>query len=357
MKTVMVVSTSGLGIGGITTHILNYVSKLCDKYRFIIIDTIFYDENVIEKFKNFGCEVIKLPNRKKHLLLYLLKLQKIIKKEKIDIIHVHGNSATMYFELNIAKKNSVGKRIAHCHNSLCSHVLLHNLLRTKFKKSYTNAVACSNAAGEWIYGKNEFTVLPNVIETSLYKYNNESRKKYRKIFNVDDDTFLLGNVGNLIEQKNQKFLIPVLSELTQKRKCKLVIIGSGVMEKQLKELIEKCQLENYVELFSYRDDISDCLQAFDCLVMPSKWEGLPMVLIEAQTSGLPCVCSDNISKEAAISPDFYTLPLHSETWVSFLSILSKNVDRNHGIDYAKERGFDICQSSDKLESIYSIREG
>lgn len=356
MKTIMIVNTSGLGIGGITTHILNYIGKLCYKYRFIIIGTIFYEESVIEKFRKLGCEVISLPDRKKHFISYLSELKKLFKQNKIDIIHVHGNSATMFFELNIAKKNGVKKRIAHCHNSLCSHPLLHKFLSKGFKKSYTDAIACSMVAGEWIYGKNNFIVLPNAIDTTTYEYNEGVRKKYRKLFDVDDETLLLGNVGNLIEQKNQLFLIPVIKELIKKRKCKLIIIGSGILQKQLKDSIDKYQLEDYIAQYDYRNDISDCLQAFDCLVMPSKWEGLPMILIEAQTSGLPCVCSNNISNEASVSPYCYSLPLNEDEWIKHLNEISKNTERNKGIDFVKEAGFDIYNSSDKLKNIYDNKE-
>lgn len=354
MKKILIINTAGLGVGGITTHILNYIKRLdLREIKIDLIQTIYYTESVKKEFGQLGCHVITFPNRKKEIFKYVSALRKLVEQEKYDIIHVHGNSATMCIELSIARKNGVQVRIAHSHNSICAHKILHTLLSADFKKSYTIAAACSKEAGDWIFGKGNFLVLKNGIETDRYKYNKEWRNQYRHVFKADDKTFLMANIGNLVEQKNQRFLLPIIDEVSKLRRVRLAIIGEGEENKKIQQEIISRHLEDVVTIYNYRDDIEKCLSAFDCILLPSKWEGIPLVLVEAQAAGLPCIVSDCVSKEVAFEKsEFYFLPLQNEDWLNKMLKLVQNKNRELGPAVVKEAGYDIGLCVQKLNDIY-----
>ena len=135
MRKILVVNTAGLGLGGITTHMLNFLGCLSyDDFQIDIIGTIILDHNIMERFQEIGCNVIILKNRKKNLGGYIRQLSELMKKEQYDVIHVHGNSATMVLELRLAETNGIPKRIAHCHNTKCSHRLVNEMLPCHFLK-------------------------------------------------------------------------------------------------------------------------------------------------------------------------------------------------------------------------------
>lgn len=351
MKKVLLINTSGLGVGGITSHMLNYISLLNNKYEFTVIATVFYEEDVIEKLKKLGCNVIRLSHRKKFLIKYYFELKELIKNGEFDIVHVHGNSATMLLELSLGKKYGVKTRIAHCHNSICGHKTLHTILRKPFKKSYTDAIACSKMAGDWIYGVDNFSILTNGIDVEKYKYSKYVREEFRKEWGISENTILFGCVGNLIEQKNQEFILPVLKMTSEH--CKLVIIGEGEKRGRILETINALGLENRVTLFPYRNDVDKCIQAFDGLLMPSKWEGLPMILVEAQAAGLPCMVSEYVSSEASIVDNiFKKIPLDEEEWRSAIKSFVLNSNRENAYKTVRTKGFDMKECVTMLEKIY-----
>ena len=220
MKNILIVNTSGMGIGGITTHMINYLNAIIKEVeynlQFTIVVTGVRDEKILKKFENMGCKLEFLSDRKGQPIKYVYELKQLIKKNSYDVIHVHGNSSTMGIELYIAKSFKIPIRIAHCHNSKCEHSKLHKLLNLLFAHSYTKAVACSKLAGNWIFGANNFIVLPNAIEYEKFRYNSAIREQYREKMKIEKDTILVGHVGNFNDQKNQTFLIDIYNILQKK---------------------------------------------------------------------------------------------------------------------------------------------
>lgn len=353
MKQVLVINTSGLGVGGITTHIINYISNTKEDYKYTIISTIYHDEMIIKTFQNLGCVVVRLSDRKTKVFAYWVSIIKLMKHGKFDVVHVHGNSATMAIELFSAKLYGIRIRIAHSHNSFCTHKILHKILNPIFKLSYTKGVACSELAGNWIFGEGNFVVLKNGIDASKFQFNPLSRQKYRRFFGVDDNTRLFGNIGNIIEQKNQIFLLSIIKDLKQIYPLKLVIIGEGDQEQDLKQEIQKSGIDDVVIISPYRNDINNCLQAFDCFLLPSKWEGLPMILIEAQASGLPCCTSTAVTEEAVILPEhFVRLDLDKNLWVNYLKSSKNNLNREEAYSTILNSGFDMVDCVNTLRGLY-----
>lgn len=353
MKKVLIINTTGLGIGGITTHILNYVDKIHDEIIIDVSQTMVGEAQVIEKLTKMGCNIIALPHRKREIIKYYLALKKVIKKGQYDVVHVHGNSATMALELSLAKKNHVEVRIAHCHTSATEHPIIHRILAPYFNSTYTNAVACSQSAGDWIFGKDNYVILRNAIDVGLYSFNEEIREKYRKQFDVVENELLIVQVGSLIPLKNADFTIRVFS------KCstigKLLIVGDGIERDRLEELAKELKVENRVIFCGLRSDVNSVLQAADVLMMPSRWEGLPLTLVEAQTAGVKCLVSNNVSDEAKISDELWIKnELIDDLWVKKLSGIVKYPYRKTMYEETIKAGFDIAENLKKLKLLYKI---
>ena len=170
MTRILVENLNGLDLGGITTHIFNYISVLqrSSDYKIDIVVTVQENNDVIDKFKSLGCGIIHLPHRQKQLFRYIMALCRIMYKGSYDIVHIHGNSATAVLELQIAKWLGIKARIIHNHSSCCQHKILNKLLLPGYRRSFTQAIACSIEAGEWLYGETQFTILRNAIKVEPF---------------------------------------------------------------------------------------------------------------------------------------------------------------------------------------------
>ncbi len=357
MRKILVVNTAGLGLGGITTHMLNFLGCLSyDDFQIDIIGTIILDHNIMERFQEIGCNVIILKNRKKNLGGYIRQLSELMKKEQYDVIHVHGNSATMVLELRLAETNGIPKRIAHCHNTKCRHRLVNEMLLPFFKNSYTAAAACSGLAGSWLFGRNQFIVLHNAIDIKRFQYNAREREKYRKLFGVSDSILLVGHVGQFNEQKNHIKLMGIFRELLSKKEAKLLLIGEGEKKQQAEAWAGDHGISDKVIFAGMRNDVENLLQAMDVLVFPSKWEGLPVVLVEAQAAGLPIVLSDVISNEIKLmeSLKFLNLNETDAVWADEVLKTYFNAQKSgRSIDKDRFQDYDISCESRRLMELYT----
>lgn len=356
MRKILIVNTSGLGMGGITTHMLNYIQALKQKdYEgtFTIVVTGVRDEKVLKSFVDLGCALEYLPDRKKEMLRYIFSLKSLMQRQKFDVVHVHGNSSTMGLELSLAKIEKVPVRIAHCHNSRCEHPKVHKLLYPLLRASYTQAVACSTLAGDWIFGCGNYTVLPNAIDLQKFQYNPEIRKRYREMLNIDEKTLLLGHVGNFNEQKNHDFLIDIFDEVQKKKKAELVLIGTGPLLADVKKKVNKLGMQDKVHFWGIRDDVGCWMQAMDCFVFPSKWEGFGMVLIEGQASNLPMVVSTAVPTITKVTDNIRYISLSDGTgkWADLIINLASNADRIKPVD-SRIKEYDINNNIEKLTKLY-----
>ena len=174
--------------------------------------TVQENNDVIDKFKSLGCGIIHLPHRQKQLFRYIMALCRIMYKGSYDIVHIHGNSATAVLELQIAKWLGIKARIIHNHSSCCQHKILNKLLLPGYRRSFTQAIACSIEAGEWLYGETQFTILRNAIKVEPFIFNVDKRKTMRCVFGFKDDEYVVGHIGIFMEAKNHSFLIEVFAK-------------------------------------------------------------------------------------------------------------------------------------------------
>jgi glycosyltransferase involved in cell wall biosynthesis len=280
---------------------------------------------------------------------------------KYDVAHIHGNSATSFLEL--AALSKVPVRIVHNHNSITEHPFINAVLKPFFLKSYTQAVACSELAGDWLFGKGQFKVLRNAIDVDRFKPNSERRKQIRQLFGIADDEIVVGNVGKIIKQKNHSFIIDVFAEYRKINfKSKLLLIGTGNLEDAIKEKIVALGLQKFVVMAGLRTDIPDMMCAMDVFLFPSLWEGLPLAALEAQASGLPVFISSVISSEVCISENCYVLSLEEKPSVWAKAIYEKAnvgertvfVERNE--KSLAKAGYNIRNEAKELRQLYNDKE-
>ncbi|MBB1545570.1 MAG: glycosyltransferase family 1 protein, partial [Clostridiales bacterium] len=290
--------------GGVESVVMNYyrnIDKSKVQFHFICDEDstdIPYDE--IEKL---GGKVIVVPPYQK-LFKYQKELYKIFKENKYKIVHSHINALSV-FPLRVAKKAGVPIRIAHSHTTSnkkeWKRNLAKNILRP-FSKVYSNQyLSCSKLAGKWLFGKKAFLdkkikIINNAIDLEKFKFNKEKRNEIRKEIGLDEDTFLVGHIGRFVTVKNHEFLLDIFNEIHKKEKnSKLILIGRGPLKKNIDRKINELGIKEEVIFTGQINNVSDYYNAIDVFLLPSFYEGLPVVGIEAQANGILCKFSSNMT--------------------------------------------------------------
>ena len=307
---------------GISTYIMNYYSRI--NHDYFEFDFYITDDNILDEYKNcisknndriFIGKRIKLNtfiNEKKNF-------KKILEEEKYDIVY-SNILYTAFFYFIEAKKMGVKHRILHSHNtpskSLCG---IKNILYEVSKKlavmSSNIYFACSDYAGKYLFNKRHYYIIHNAVDTKLYKYNKEIREKYRKKLNIKDE-YCIVHIGRFNEQKNHKYIVEISKEIVRfEKNVKIFFIGYGELEEETRKKVEKYGLDDKIVFLGIRNDITSILQAMDVFILPSLYEGLPLVSIEAQAAGLPNILSSKITREVEITQN-----------VKFIDIEEKNID-------------------------------
>lgn len=355
-KKILILNTIGMGYEGISSVIINYMGNM--NLENILIVIIVYN-NTPDKLKmtlnKFGT-TYQIPLKKKNIIGYIKSLLRIMKTEKPDVIHIHGNSGTMFVEAFLAKIFKISKILIHCHNTTCMHPFINLILKKPMKCLATDLMSCSLEAGKWLYGRSSYIVLNNAIDLLKFEYNEETRYEYRKLFAIENN-FVIGHIGSFNKQKNHDFLIDVFYELHKKNDtCKLLLVSDGSEYKKIKDKVRTLKLENSVIFAGRRSDVDKLYQAMDIFVMPSLWEGLPVVMLEAQAAGLPLLVSDNITYEAKCTEqtEYLSLDYGPQYWAEkIIEIKNKGYIRNSKASAeVRQHGFDIKIEADKLRYIY-----
>ena len=335
---VLVIESTVFGYDGITNVIKNYY-KYQDhaKIHMDIVTINDVSAGFAVELKKYHSQNFVLPYRNSNPVKYVYELTKIIKKGKYQVVHVHDCSATMAVEMLAAKLTGVKVRISHSHNTKCDHIKADKILRPFFEKMCNVGFACSKEAGEWMFPKKSFSIITNGIDLEKFQFNSKIREEMRER-NSLDEKFVIGHVGRFSKQKNHEKLIDIFS-MTSKAipNAKLVLIGDGELRTEIQERVQKEKLD--VLFVGLSDEVEKWLQAIDMIVFPSLFEGLPLGLVEAQAAGLPCVLSDTISPDIAITDlvKFVSLDASAEEWVDNITALKGIFDRFERVDFVKRK--------------------
>lgn len=336
-----------MNINGISSVVMNYCSNL-DKTKFDVtiisgkpINSIYKEES-----KKNGVSLIELPERRDKVVQFYWHLYRVFITNKYNIVHVHGNSAMITPDLLVAKISGIKKRIAHCHNSTCDHISLHEILLPLFKKLYTHGLACSELAGEWLFGNKKYDIIRNGFVVSKFRYNEAIRKQLRQKLDLEN-RLVIGNVARFNNQKNHPMLLEIFQAINKYTdNARLVLIGDGPDLPNIIEKINQFGLMNKVIYLGESSQVNDLYNLMDIFVLPSKHEGLGIVFIEAQINGLPVITSDEVPREVNINNMTTFIPLSDspERWAKVI-LNSGHFDRNkcyeQNRNYIKEYDIDV----------------
>lgn len=355
-------------LGGIESYLINYYRNIDkSKYQFDFIN-IYPKELCFQKeLEKSGANIYNVTSYYKHPIKFIRELKKIIKFNNYQIVHCNMNSAAVLFPLIAAKMSKAKVIIAHAHNSSSDKgifkALLHNINK-KFIPLFANTYfACSNKAGEWFFSKKilnskKYFIINNAIDVKKFKFNNTIRKEKRKELGINDNTLVIGHVGRFVPQKNHEFLIDIFNEVYKKNKnAVLLLIGFGPLEENIKFKVSKLKLSKNVLFLGKRTDVNELYQAMDVFLLPSLYEGLPLVGIEAQTAGLTCFLSKTITNEINLfnSINFIDLKTSPKLCASEILALSKcgsKENRNTNYEKIRKSNYNIKTAAKRLMEIY-----
>lgn len=356
MKKILVIVSTKFGYDGITNVVTNYYMYQEHKdLRMDILTINSVDEELKKSMEEHGDSNFVIPYRNQNPIKYFLKLISIIKKGNYQIVHAHGGSCTLAVEMLAARVAGVKIRIAHSHNTASDYSTINNFLRPIFLKNYTVGFACGKEAGEWLYAGKKFEVINNGIDVEKFSYNERSREEFRNKYDLQDK-YVIGHIGRFNMQKNHEKLITIYEEISKRRNdAVLVLIGDGELRDQIQNMVKEKQLN--VRFVGLSDEIPQWLQAMDVLLFPSLFEGLPVAIIEAQASGLPCVLSDTISPMTAITDlvKFVELKAEDSVWakeVLNLKIRNREQERELVAEKIREHHFDIRENCKEVLKRY-----
>jgi glycosyltransferase involved in cell wall biosynthesis len=324
----------------------------------------------IEKIKQLGNRIIvvNIPSHNKVIkyIIYWIKLFSIINNQYF-ILHANtSNACTLFLQLLIAKIAGINIRIAHSHSSSIdgsSRIIkkvAHCICKPFIPFLATHYISCSSAASKWMYTKKVISsgmihTINNGIYSERYIIDNDKRQSIRDYLGIQADDFVIGHIGRFTYQKNHHFLLETFYEIVNiKKNSKLLLIGSGELFEQTKEAAIKLEIHENVIFYGTTDDVPTLLNAMDYFVLPSWFEGLPIVAIESQASGLPTLVSTNVSDEVCITDllQFKSLSDGSKEWAKKILADCNSRERRDRIQDIMNRGFDIRQAAKKLEEIY-----
>lgn len=349
-----------MGRGGLETFIMNCYRHIDrDKIQFDFLVHRDFRADYDDEIEALGGRIYRIPVLNPFSISYRKILKEFFETHKeYKIVHSHLDCMSS-IPLGVAKKCGIPVRIAHSHNSSQDKNLKY-ILKLYYKRRIprvaTELFACSKAAGEWTFNGKNFTVIKNGIEAEKFAYNPETRSSLRRELGIEN-SFVIGHVGRFSPQKNHDFLIDIFKEVYDREpSARLLLVGAGELETEIRDKVNRYKLSEAVIFTGIRTDVDRLMQAMDVFVMPSLYEGLPLVLVEAQSAGLTCVISaDVISAEADITGNVEFVPLSKSTehWTDVI-VRRSLCGKEHSITTEKIRGagYDIDNTVEFLTNYY-----
>lgn len=353
-------------LGGIETYLIEqfrHLDKSKIDYDFVNITgeySICYEDEILAS----GSKIFKVVSRHKNPLLHYWQWFNILLQNKgvYDVIVLNTNSLEYVFPLVLGKIFGIPVRVIHSHNSGFENKqgLARRLLVGMNKKllawSANLRFACSQFAGQWMFKDNPYHVIYNAIDIHKYDADLLVREETRNALGLHTELTLL-HVGRFSYQKNHSFLLDIFKEVHRiQPDSVLLLVGDTTEESEflteVKRKIKAYGLENVVRLLGRRDDVNKIMQAADVLVMPSFFEGLTVVGIEAQASDLPLLLSDTVTKELGLLPStqFISLEAGSTAWAEAI-VNSKQHNRQSRYEELKAAGYDIGNETERVEKL------
>lgn len=346
---------------GIASSIMNYYDSVIEagyKVDFLLLQDIKSDAQNYVKNRNSDVFILP-PKSKKNVVKIYSCMRTVMAHGNYDIVHVNvpGPYGTMF--LCVAKWCGIKKRIYHSHNpknnltwksrlisSICNPMCVH--------MSNTH-LACSDNAGKSIFGKREYTVVKNLIDVNKFVYSEKGRTNIRGDLRINASTFVVGVVGRIEEQKNPSFVIACFKEISALRQNSVLVwVGDGSMKAKTQQCVKEIGLSDRVYLVGNKSNLKDWYSAMDCLFLPSKFEGLGIVFIEAQANGLPCYGSLQVPIDTEVTKNMNRLDLElgAKEWAKRITKAQVDDSRIMYVNTVIQAGYDIsCNTA--LVDVYN----
>lgn len=353
---------------GVMSVIMNYYRHLDrSQIQFDFLCFIHCEDSYEEEIRTLGGRVffISKPGLKNGSIE---QIENFLQENRGKYQWFHNHEVYLSFLLRpLARKCGVPGFIIHSHATKYSDrrlaAIRNKILCIPIGWMKCDKFACSNAAGEFLYGNNslvkkKFRVMPNAIDPQIYAYNENIRNKYREILNLQM-AFTLINIGRFVPQKNHKFLLTFFEKLSEEMPdVKLIMVGDGPLRQDMELYAEQIGVAGKVLFLGQRNDVPGLLQAVDLFVLPSLYEGLPIACLEAEAAGLPCLVADTITEEVCLSNDIQRLPINDiQLWMMACEKSRKEAEKR---DYIRscnctEKLPDITVEVQKLTDFYETR--
>lgn len=355
-----------ISTGGQEMFVQNVITHLNKKNLNIDLLTPYYCDNNIYKdlMISEGVRIysLGLPFNPGGIRFNLLKpLKSFLSKNHYDVVHIHsGSISVLAFVAYVARCCGVKKIVVHSHSAGEKN------LKYFFIKMFSNPImlfcptiycACSKIAGERKFPsritKKQLKIVKNGVDLKKFSFDNLKRCEYREKYGIKPDEIVIGHIGRFSYVKNHVFLIEIIKQMIKRKiNAKLVLIGSGELYQEIKEIVRNEILEKSVLFIGSVPNVNDYMHMMDVFVLPSHWEGLPIVGIEAQANGLPTIVSENVSYELDLTPSVIHISLtYIEKWCDTI-IESAKKGRNNNYEVLCLQGYDINQTAEVVRNIY-----
>lgn len=344
-----------MGRGGIETMLMNY-------YRHIDRSKVQFDFLVHRDFAgDFDDEIASLGGKIYRVRPmnplnpgYWQDLLTFFRTHPYEIIHCHLNFKSGIV-LAAAKLAGVPVRIAHAHTASMENdwtQIPRKMMRTWIAPNATAMIACGERAGKAVFGKHAFQVLPNAMDAAAFCYRGDIRAEKRTELELGDALTVM-HIGRFGAEKNHRFLLDVFARVQREdADAKLVLVGDGELRKELEEMARSLFPQGTVRFLGVRKDIPELLQAADVFAFPSRFEGMPVTMIEAQAAGLPCVMSDTITDECIVTDLVTVLPITDpQIWAEEI-LKKRGTVRTNRLADIQASGYDIAAAAEKLTRFY-----
>lgn len=364
MKRILIFAPTAPG-SGITQYILNLLGHAdLSEFQFDILS--FHNPRLEKWAAEHGGRYFDLTvSLYKHPIQYRNYLKSVF-SGGYDAVHYHLSSISTLRIFKFAKQCGVPKIIVQSHgvgleNSSalrqCVFQWVHKRMRKPALKYFDVISACSQAAADWMYGPDaakNAVIFNNAIELDRFAFRESDRIEIRRKYDMED-RFVIGHIGRFSAVKNHRFLIDVFSSLCQKRSdCVLVLIGDGDLRRETEAYVKEQHLEDSVRFIDFQEEIEKYYSAMDLFVLPSLFEGLGIVLIEAQANGLYCIASSAVPRNTDITGRVEYLPLDAGgmEWVARIDQRLSDCHRVDSADMLAEHGYSLADQVRKVFAFY-----
>jgi glycosyltransferase involved in cell wall biosynthesis len=322
------------------------------------------NKKLLELCKQKKCKIYITTPFEKNYIKSIRELNEILKNGQYNVLHFHANSLINMVPVLCAYRNGINL-VIHSHNSNNNlgsifGKTLHYVNRWIISHCDMQRVACSPEAGRWMFGKKQFEILNNAIALNEYQFNPEFRKEIRSIYSLTEKQIVVGHVGRFVAAKNHRFLIECFEKISMSvPEAVLMLVGNGELFEAVKTLADEKALSDKVIFVGEVQDTKKYYSAFDVMVFPSYFEGLPFTLVEAQAAGIPVIASDHITRDVDVTGliEYHSLNEGIDIWAkSTLDIQKKDLDRSQSNIDMQGSVFDINELITKITKIYDAEK-